>query len=105
MEELFREKLKFFWGGVISSGIYAGFRLFAIPPLFTGVGHLVMEYAARFAGTVFIAFVSGVLTVMFKDFYDIVMKKKTHSFFYFLNKKLTGKKKVKKDENNKRNAA
>lgn len=106
MEELFREKLKFFLGGLISGGIFGGYGLFSVPVLGAHVGQLVWEYSIRFAGTIFIAFITGFLTVIIKDFYDIVIKHRAHTFFYFVNKRLTFKKKIKikvKDDENRGN--
>lgn len=96
MEELFREKLKYFLGGTISGALFGGYGLFSIPILGSDVGQLVLQYGIRFAGVAIIALVSGLFTAMLKDFYDIVVKHRATTFFYFINRLLGGKDKNKK---------
>lgn len=71
MEKLFHEKIRLFIGGSVIGGI-SGFRLFidGIP-----VGSdLVWAYTTKFFGTIILAFVSGLFTVVAHDFYKHKIK-------------------------------
>ena len=79
MRELFGEKVKVFWSGTIIGWI-AGFNfLFDAPRTWDS---LVIEYSLKFVATCVFAFMSGLFTVLAKDFYDGVIKPKL-----FKNKK------------------
>lgn len=71
MEKLFQEKIRLFIGGSAIGGI-AGFRLF-IDGIPVG-GNLVWAYTIKFFGTIILAFVSGLFTVVAHDFYKHKIK-------------------------------
>tara|TARA_R110000868_G_scaffold29391_1_gene109251 strand:+ start:439 stop:696 length:258 start_codon:yes stop_codon:yes gene_type:complete len=73
MDNLFQEKIKLFIGGS-SVGCFAGIRL-----LFGSNhigGDLVLEYFAKFVGTIILAFMSGLVTVVAHDLYKHKIKDK-----------------------------
>lgn len=71
MEKLFHEKIRLFLGGGIAGGLAGGHFLFGGSP--TG-GDLVFGYTMKFFGTIILAFVSGLFTVMAHDFYKHKIK-------------------------------
>lgn len=74
MQELFKEKLKWFIVGGAVGGI-AGFHfLFDGAPI--SPGDLALEYTAKFFGTIILTFVSGLTTVIAHDFYKEKLKHK-----------------------------
>ncbi len=71
MQEFINGKVKEFWSGSII-GFIAGVKF-----LFTGPmdwGSLVLQYTIKFIAVCVFAFMSGLFTVMAKDFYDHKIK-------------------------------
>jgi len=71
MQEFINGKVKEFWSGSII-GFIAGVKF-----LFTGPmdwGSLVLQYTIKFVRVCAFAFMSGLFTVMAKDFYDHKIK-------------------------------
>lgn len=66
MEELFKEKLKWFIGGG-TVGLIAGINfLFGAEATWSNIA---IEWMAKFFGTIMLTFVSGLATVIAHDFY------------------------------------
>lgn len=76
MDELFREKLKFFIGGALAFGVPSGIALYSFPFLAGNTIQVVLEFTARFFGTIIIAFSTGLMTVIAHDFYKEKLKDK-----------------------------
>jgi len=79
MEKFFGEKIKVFIGGSVV-GWLAGIKF-----LFGGTHRpddMVVEYIIKFFATIIFAFMSGLMTVIAKDFYDHKIKNRL-----FKNKK------------------
>ena len=79
MQEFFSEKGKVFLSGTIIGWIAGAKLLFDAPRTWDS---LVIEYTLKFTATCVFAFMSGLFTVLAKDFYDGVIKPKL-----FKNKK------------------
>ena len=71
MQEFFSGKVKEFYGGTVVGFITGWHFLFAGP---LGWGDLVIQYVLKFLATIIFAFVSGIMTVLAKDFYVSVIK-------------------------------
>lgn len=97
MDELFKEKFRTFIIGALAGGIPGGIKLFSIAPIQANLGALVMEYLIRFAGTVFIAFVTGFLSLLLKDMYEGLFQQRLKNWY----KKFNNNKKRKDDEQRK----
>ena len=73
MGEFINGKVKEFWSGSII-GFIAGIKFLFTEPL--GWGDLVIQYSLKFIAVCLFAFVSGIFTVLAKDFYEHKIKGK-----------------------------
>jgi len=71
MQEFINGKVKEFWSGSII-GFIAGVKFLFNGPM--DWGSLVLQYTIKFLAVCVFAFMSGIFTVMAKDFYDYKIK-------------------------------